>query len=98
MLEGQLDYWRKQLDGSVVTQLPTDRPRPAASSFPGARQTFVIPTDLREALKALGRRANVTFFMTLLAAFQTLVHRYTGAEDIVVGSPIANRTRADWMA
>ncbi len=95
VLEGQLDYWRKQLDGSVVTQLPTDRPRPAASSFPGARQTFIIPTDLREALKALGRRANVTFFMTLLAAFQTLVHRYTGAEDIVVGSPIANRTRAE---
>ncbi|MCA1615512.1 MAG: amino acid adenylation domain-containing protein [Acidobacteria bacterium] len=95
-LATQLGYWEKQLAGSRVLQLPTDRPRPAVQTFRGARQTFVYPPALVESLKALGGREGTTLFMTLLATFQTLLHRYTNEEDIVVGSPIANRNRAEF--
>jgi amino acid adenylation domain-containing protein len=92
-LEDQLSYWRQQLDGIAVLQLPTDRSRPALQSFRGAKRSLVLPVDLSEALKNLTRRQDATLFMILLAAFQTLLHRYTGQDDIVVGSPIAGRTR-----
>ncbi len=92
MQEAQLAYWRQQLGGNLpVLQLSTDRPRPQVQTFRGATQSFSIPTDITQALKALSQKQEVTLFMTLLAAFKTLLHRYTGQDDIVVGSPIANR-------
>ena len=95
-LEGQLSYWRKQLEGApAVLNLASDRPRPAVQSFRGASQSMRLSKELSERLKTFSRSEGVTLFMTLLAAFQTLLHRYTGQEDIVVGSPIANRTRSE---
>ena len=91
-LEQQLLYWKKQLSGSLpVLELPSDRPRPARQTFRGASQSLVLPKRLTDELKTLSQRERVTLFMTLLAAFQTLLSRYTGQEDILVGSPIANR-------
>ncbi len=95
ILETQLSYWRKQLENIATLQLPTDRPRPAIQSFQGAKQTWSLGKDLSEALKALSRKEGVTLFMTLLAAFRTLLYRYTGQEDIAVGTPIAGRNRAE---
>lgn len=95
VLQAQLSYWKKQLSGVPVLELPTDRPRPAAQTFPGAHQSLVLPKTLGDDLKSLGRKSGATPFMTLLAAFQALLHRYTGQEDIAVGSPIANRTRSE---
>jgi len=96
MLETQLAYWKKQLAGApTVTELPTDRQRPAVQTYRGAIQSFALPTTLSEAIKALSRREGVTLFMTLLAAFQTLLHRYIGQEDIVVGTVVSNRNRIE---
>ena len=96
VLESQLSYWKKQLEGvPAVLSLPTDRPRPAVQSFRGQRQSIELSKELTQGLKALSRKEGVTLFMTLLAAFQTLLYRYTGQEDIVVGSPIANRNRTE---
>ncbi len=96
VLETQLGYWKQQLDKApALLELATDRPRPAVQSFRGARQPLVLPTALTETLESLSRQEGVTLFMTLLAAFKTLLHRYTGQGDIVVGSPIANRNRAE---
>ncbi len=92
VLETQMAYWRHQLEGISILELPTDRPRPAIQTYRGARYTFVLPKALSEGLKALSRREGVTLFMTLLAAFATLLSRYSGQDDLVVGSPIANRT------
>ena len=95
-LSRQLAYWRQKLgDGSVVLDLPTDRPRPAVQTFRGATQWLRLSRQLRDRLEALSRREDATLFMTLLAAFQRLLHRYTGQTDIRVGSPIAGRTQAD---
>ena len=95
-LETQLTYWTQQLQGApAVLELPTDYARPLVQTFRGARQSLVLPTLLCAALKALSQQESTTLFMTLLAAFQTLLHRYTGQEDIVVGTPIANRTRTE---
>ncbi|MGE0127962.1 MAG: amino acid adenylation domain-containing protein [Blastocatellales bacterium] len=95
-LERELSYWREQLSGSLaVLELPTDRPRPAAQTYRGAALPIRIPAELSARLKDLSRREGVTLFMTLLAAFQTLLHRYSGQDDILVGSPIAGRTRAE---
>jgi len=92
VLESQLAYWKQQLGGELpVLELPTDRPRPPVQTYRGARQSFELSKELTDALKALSRREGVTLFMTLLAAFKTLLYRYTGQEDIIVGSPIANR-------
>ena len=92
VLEAQLSYWKKQLAGAPdVLELPTDRPRPAIQTFRGAKQYLVIPTPITEALKTLSRREGVSVYMTLLATFQTLLYRYTKQEDIVVGTPVANR-------
>ncbi|HHH40712.1 MAG TPA: non-ribosomal peptide synthetase, partial [Chloroflexi bacterium] len=95
-LQAQLAYWKRQLaDAPPVLDLPTDRPRPPVQSFRGATFRFRFPAPLAQALQALSRREGVTLFMTLLAAFQTLLYRYTGQERINVGTPIANRNRAE---
>jgi amino acid adenylation domain-containing protein len=93
VLETQLAYWKQQLDNIPSLNLPTDKPRPATPSYRGATQFLELPKSLSEELEALSQRQGVTLFMTLLAAFQTLLYRYTQQSDIVVGSPIANRNR-----
>jgi amino acid adenylation domain-containing protein len=95
VLESQVFYWKEQLDGISMLNLPTDGPRPALQSFRGARQSITLPGSLTAAVNELSTRAGVTPFMALLAAFQTLLYRYTGQEDVVVGSPIANRNRTE---
>jgi amino acid adenylation domain-containing protein len=96
VLEEQLSYWGQQLAGSpTVLELPADRPRPAVQSFCGADLAMALPQELSQAIVDLSRREGVTLFMTLLAAFQTLLFRYTGQESINVGSPIAGRTRPE---
>jgi amino acid adenylation domain-containing protein len=95
VLESQLAYWLKQLDGAPgVLELPTDYPRPAIQSSRGATYSFCLSKDQSLALKSLSRQQGSTLFMTLLAAFKTLLHRYAGSNDIVVGSPIANRNHS----
>ena len=99
MLEAELTYWQQQLDGHLpVLALPTDRPRPPLQSFRGACQSLVLSAPLTEALKALSRQEGVTLFMTLLTAFKTLLYRYTGQEDLLIGTPIAGRTRVETEA
>ncbi|MEH2166458.1 MAG: condensation domain-containing protein, partial [Nostoc sp.] len=96
VLETQLSYWLKQLkDAPKVLELPTDYPRAAIQTFRGATYSFNFSDELSVALNKLSQQQGSTLFMTLLAAFQTLLWRYTGQEDIVVGSPIANRNRAE---
>ncbi|HEV7214415.1 MAG TPA: condensation domain-containing protein, partial [Chloroflexota bacterium] len=95
VLATQLAYWKRHLAGLPALELPTDHARPPVQSYRGATLSFSLPPDLAEKLKALCRREGVTLFMALLAAFQTLLARYTGQTDIVVGSPIANRNRAE---
>ena len=96
VLEQQLSYWKQQLAGvPAVLELPTDYPRPAVQTFSGAHQSLTLPEQLTKDLKALTQREGVTLFMTLLAAFQTLLSRYSGQEDIVVSTGIANRNRAE---
>lgn len=96
LLNDQLNYWKKQLQGvPPLLALPTDRPRPHVWSFRGKQHPLHFPPSLVADLKALSRRESCTFFMTLLAAFQTLLHRYSGMDDICVGSPIANRNRVE---
>ena len=94
--ERQLEYWRGQLgDEHPVLELPTDRAYPAQSSHQGARLETVIDAALRQELKSLAQRQGVTLFVVLLAAFKTLLHRYSGQTDIRVGGLIANRTRSE---
>jgi amino acid adenylation domain-containing protein len=95
VFETQLNYWQQQLDDLPTLNLPTDRPRLAVQSYRGATQYLELPPSLTQALEALSQQAGVTLFITLFAAFQTLLYRYTGAEDIAVGSPIANRNRSE---
>ncbi|RKT12301.1 amino acid adenylation domain-containing protein [Streptomyces sp. 1114.5] len=95
ILDGQLDYWRERLSDLTPLELPTDRPRPAVRSGRGAGHEFSLPAELSDELRALSHREGTTMFMTLLAAFQTLLAGYSGQEDIAVGTPIANRNRAD---
>ena len=95
ILESQLDYWKQQLADLPVLQLPLDRPRPKKGTFRGARQCLVLSFDLTQALKTLSQQEGVTLYMTLLAAFKTLLYRYTGQDDIVVGTFSANRNRPE---
>lgn len=95
VLETQLTYWRQQLDGIARLNLPTDRPNPTVPSYRGATQFLELSPSLSQGLEKLCQQQGVTLFMTLLAAFQTLLYRYTQQEDIVVGSPIANRNRSE---
>jgi amino acid adenylation domain-containing protein len=92
----QLEYWREQLGGELpVLQMPTDRPRPALQTFNGSAVSTVLPDSLSAAARELARTGELTLFMVLLAAFQSLLHRYTGQDDILVGNPTANRSHAE---
>jgi amino acid adenylation domain-containing protein len=95
VLESQLSYWKERLNDVSILNMPTDRPRKPRQSFCGARLAIVLPEDLTRSLNELSNRFAGTPFMTLLAAFQVLLYRYTGQEDVVVGSPIANRRRPE---
>lgn len=96
ILETQLTYWKQQLgDNLPLLQLPTDRPRPAIQTYPGAYQQLNLSGELTEQLKRLCQQEGVTLFVTLLAAFKTLLYRYTSQEDIIVGSPVAGRHLPD---
>lgn len=95
-LENQLTYWKDRLGGSPpLLDLPTDRPRPALKTANGDMASFTLPAPLSEAIQALARQEGVTVYMLLLAAYQTLLYRYSGQEDFNVGSAIANRTRPE---
>jgi amino acid adenylation domain-containing protein len=96
VLERELAYWKGQFRTlPAPLQLPADRPRPAVPSHAGARVHFKLPPALRDRLEELSRSQGATLFMTLLAAFKVLLAQYTGQEDIVAGTPIAGRTRAE---
>ncbi|HKN83271.1 MAG TPA: amino acid adenylation domain-containing protein [Pyrinomonadaceae bacterium] len=95
-LEQQLSYWRAQLaDAPPLLELPTDKPRPTFQTFHGANLLRTFSKKLNEAITQLGRREGATLFMTLLSVFVTLLYRYSGQRDILVGTPIANRNRSD---
>jgi len=96
MLAPQLSYWKQQLAGAPpLLELPTDYPRPTVLSSRGAKEFFELGVELTQQLKGLSQEEGVTLFMTLFAAFSTLLYRYSGQEDIVVGTPIANRNRRE---
>ena len=93
-LKQQLGYWRKQLDGVAVLDLPTDRPRPPRQSFRGGRYPVNFSPSLTASLNRLAMQENATLFMVLLAALQLLLHRYSGQDDIAVGSAMTHRPHA----
>ena len=93
VLEHELDYWRSRLADLSGLELPADRPRPAVRGARGAQHRFALQDELVRKLRELGRREDATFFMTLLAAFQLLVARYSGQADVVVGTAVAGRDR-----
>jgi amino acid adenylation domain-containing protein/non-ribosomal peptide synthase protein (TIGR01720 family) len=95
VLQEQLAYWKENLAGASRLELPTDRPRPTVPRYASARQPFQIEPDVASKLRSLGQQEEATLFMTLLAAFQVLLGRYSGQDDVVVGTPVANRTRAE---
>ncbi|TCP59054.1 amino acid adenylation domain-containing protein [Tumebacillus sp. BK434] len=95
-LQQHREYWKQQLGGELEPlQLPVDRPRPSSQTFCGATTQFMLSKPLSDSLQQLSVETGTTLFMTLLAAFQTFLSRYTGQTDILVGSPIANRTRRE---
>ncbi|HVG19910.1 MAG TPA: condensation domain-containing protein, partial [Blastocatellia bacterium] len=95
-LDKLISYWMERLEGDIpVLQLPTDYPRPAVQTFNGDTHSFVLPKSLSDSLNDLSQREGATLFMTLLAAFNTLLYRYSGQEHIIVGTPIANRNREE---
>ncbi|PSB45112.1 non-ribosomal peptide synthetase, partial [Chamaesiphon polymorphus] len=96
ILEAQLNYWQQQLqDAPELLQLPTDRPRPHIQTYRGKSQSFPISIELSDRLQSLSRESGTTLFMTLAAAFSTLLYRYSGQSDLVLGSSIANRNRRE---
>ncbi|HYX24954.1 MAG TPA: amino acid adenylation domain-containing protein, partial [Thermoanaerobaculia bacterium] len=94
-LEAQLGYWRRVLAGAPVLQLATDRPRMALQGYRGADEVFRLPAGVSEEVRSLSRQQGATPFMVLLSAFEALLERYTGQDDLVVGSIIANRIRRE---
>jgi amino acid adenylation domain-containing protein len=95
-IQPKLTYWKQKLSGELpVLNLPTDRARSPVQTFKGAQAKLILSQTLTKELKNLSRHSGVTLFMTLLTAFKILLYRYTGQTDIVVGSPIANRNRAE---
>jgi len=95
-LAAKLAFWKNQLAGAPpVLELPTDRPRPAKQTFRGVYQSFTLSRSLTKAVQALGQKEGATLFMILLAAFKILLHRYSAQDDIVVGTPVANRQRPE---
>jgi amino acid adenylation domain-containing protein len=96
VLETQLSYWRQKLSGALpVLELPADRLRPAVPSHRGAMEQIDLSDTLSRELENLSKEEGATLFMTMLAAFKVLIHRYTAQTDICVGMPIANRNRAE---
>jgi non-ribosomal peptide synthetase component F len=96
VLERQLAYWKDHLAGAPpLLELPTDRPRPAEQTYRGARLPAVLNSELADALRTLSRREGVTMFMTLFAGFNLLLNHYSGADDLVVSTDLANRDRAE---
>ncbi|MFF4189644.1 amino acid adenylation domain-containing protein [Nonomuraea sp. NPDC001831] len=96
VLAGHLDYWRDRLAGMPAgIELPLDRPRPVVPSYRGGVVRFRVPAQVVAGLRAVGREQNATLFMVTLAAFQALLSRYSGQQDVVVGSPIAGRIRPE---
>ncbi|WP_345144775.1 amino acid adenylation domain-containing protein, partial [Dactylosporangium darangshiense] len=95
VLEAELGFWREALTGAPVLELPTDRPRPAVRSVDGAVLEFAVPAEVMAGLRRVARDAGASMFMTLLGAFSVLLGRYSGQDDVVVGTPIANRNRAE---
>jgi amino acid adenylation domain-containing protein len=96
VLDQQLNYWVKQLAGApAALELPTDRPRPPVVSYRGGGAQFVVSLEVAERLRQLSEAEGATLFMTLVAAFNTLLYRYTGQHDIVIGTPIAGRNRSE---
>ncbi len=94
--KAQFQYWTRQLGGSLpVLVLPTDRPRPPVQTTNGTQHVFQLSPSLSAALHALAQRSGVTLFMVLLAAFKALLYRYTQEDDLIVGTPMAGRTRAE---
>ncbi|NEP31533.1 non-ribosomal peptide synthetase [Moorena sp. SIO3B2] len=94
--ETQINYWKQALeDAPELLQLPTDRPRPHVMSYQGSSESFTLTAELTQKLQQLSRNAGSTLFMTLQAAFATLLYRYSGQFDILIGSPIANRNRRE---
>lgn len=94
-LDTQIGYWVRQLAGLAPLDLPGDRPRPPVQTFRGATHRFEVERSIAEAVAALGTREGATLFMTLLTAFASLLHRYTGQTDLAVGSPVAGRSRRE---
>ena len=96
VLQNQLNYWKQQLHGAPeLLQLPTDHPRPNLQTYRGTNQNFTLNTDLTQKLQTLSRESSSTLFMILQAAFATLLYRYSGQSDILIGSPITNRNRSE---
>ncbi len=104
VLQTQLNYWKQQLKGDLpILELPCDglcpaggyRPRPTIQSNHGAAKTFILSSDITQQLKVFSQQQNVTLFMTLLAAFKVLLYRYTQQQDLLIGTPIANRNRSE---
>jgi amino acid adenylation domain-containing protein/non-ribosomal peptide synthase protein (TIGR01720 family) len=96
VLENQLNYWRQQLTGAPpILELPTDRPRPSVQTFQGQTLNFALNQNLTKQLNMLSQKSGTTMFMSLMAAFVTLLYRYSNQSDIVIGSPIANRDRQE---
>src|SRR6266566_5336432 len=96
ILDTQLAYWKRQLGGALpVLELPADRARSAVSTHHGCKRSVLLPRSLSQGLQGLSRQEGVTLFMLLLAVFKVWLYRYSGQEDLLVGSPIANRTRPE---
>jgi acyl carrier protein len=95
ILKKQSAYWKNKLSGTAILELPTDKTRPVEQTFNGANLHFGLDKDISEKLNVLSKENDVTLFMTLLSAFKVLLNKYTGQDDICVGSPIANRTRTE---
>ncbi|MDY7023841.1 MAG: condensation domain-containing protein, partial [Cyanobacteriota bacterium] len=96
VLEQQLSYWKNKLNGTLpILQLPTDFPRARIQTFQGANQTFEISKKITEQIRTLSQTEGVTLFILLLAVLKILLYRYTGLEDIIIGSPVANRNRKE---
>ena len=99
VLEKQLAYWREQLsDQPKILNLPTDHPRPAVQTSVGDVEPFSLPVGLTEKIKEISRKEDVTLFMTLLSVFQVLLYRYSGQDDVSVGTAIAGRNLTDTEA
>ncbi|HEY0514844.1 MAG TPA: condensation domain-containing protein, partial [Thermoanaerobaculia bacterium] len=95
-LESQLAYWREHLAGvPTILELPTDRPHPPEQTFRGATAGLTLTAELTRAVRGLGQQGGATLFMTALAAFELLLHRYTGQTDLLVGMPVAGRSREE---